>query len=125
MHRAQEGDRLGHKPTLMMKSKILRNPFHVIREGVNIYKCNKCEGSYGGRQRLLCPDLKCGGTLRFWKRIPKEKVEEITSRRSATQCPKCMRMFYPWVEACPYCDGTPTLKGKITRKNDPLRKLYD
>jgi hypothetical protein len=108
-----------------MKDKILRNKYNAIREGVNIYKCNKCEGTFGGKQTLTCPDPKCRGTLKFWKRIPQEKVEEITSRRVARQCPKCMRLFYVWVEACPYCDGTPTLKGKITKKNDPLRKLYD
>src|SRR3990167_3154110 len=119
MHRAQEGDRLGHKPTLMMKSKILRNPFHVIREGVNIYKCNKCEGSYGGRQKLLCPDLKCGGTLRFWKRIPKEKVEEITSRRSATQCPKCMRMFYPGLRLVRIVTVHQLLREKLLERMTP------
>jgi hypothetical protein len=108
-----------------MREKILRNKYNVIREGVNIYKCNKCEGTYGGRQSVMCPDPHCKGTLRFWKRISREKVEDITSRRSARQCPKCMRFFYVWVEACPYCDGTPTLKGKILKKNDPLRKYYD
>jgi hypothetical protein len=108
-----------------MESKVLRNRYHVIREGVNIYKCLKCEGTFGGKQSLICPDKNCRGTLKFWKRIPQSKVEEITSRRAARQCPKCMRYFYAWIETCPYCDGTPTIKGKITKRNDPLRKYFD
>lgn len=115
----------GTRPTLMLENKVLKNPYGAIREGVNIYKCTKCEGMHGGKYVTTCPDPKCRGPMKFHKRISKEKVEEITSRRSAMQCPKCMRMFYVWVEACPYCDGTPLLKGKITKKNDPMRKLYD
>lgn len=108
-----------------MKSKILRNKYNTIREGVNVYKCTRCEGTHAGKSKLRCNDPNCGGTYKFHKRIPQEKVEEIASRRAARQCPKCMKTFYVWVEQCPYCDGTPTLKGKITKKNDPLRKLYD
>lgn len=105
-------------------SKILRNRNNVIREGVNIYKCLKCEGTHAGRQILVCPDRKCGGPMRFLKRIPQSRVEEITSRRAARQCPACMRMFYVWVENCPYCSG-PTLKGHISNDKDPMRKFYD
>lgn len=104
--------------------KILKNKHNVIREGVNIYKCIKCEGTQAGKSTLVCKDKNCRGQMKFLKRIPQEKVEEITSRRSARQCPSCMKLFYIWVESCPYC-STPTLKGKITRKDDRLAKMYE
>lgn len=105
-------------------SKILRNKYNIIREGVDIYKCGKCEGTHSGKPILVCPDRNCRGPMRFHRRIPQSKVEEITSRRAARQCPICMRIFYIWVEKCPYCSTT-TLKGKISNNKDPRRKLYD
>lgn len=105
-------------------SKILRNKYNVIREGVDIYKCLKCEGTRAGKFIMVCPDPKCGGTMKFFKRIPQSKIEEITSRRAARQCPACMRTFYVWVEVCPYC-STNTLKGMIYKKKHIMAKLFD
>ena len=106
-------------------SKILRNKRNVIRERVNIYKCMKCEGTHAGKSVNTCSDRKCRGNMKFWRCIPQEKVEEITSRRAARQCPGCMKIFYVWVENCPYCSVT-TLKGKIANKNkNKLAKLYE
>ena len=105
-------------------SKILRNRHNVIRESLDVYKCLKCEGTFAGVKTLKCPDKNCGGELKFFKRIPKEKIEEITSRRAAKQCPKCMRMFYVWVDKCPYC-STPTLKGNITKKKSFFAKMFE
>jgi hypothetical protein len=104
--------------------KILRNKYNVIREGVNVYRCNKCEGTWAGKDIGICPDKNCRGELKFYKKIPKEKVEEITSRRVARQCPVCMKMFYPWVEVCPYCSQI-TIKGKIVKKDSLLAKIFE
>jgi hypothetical protein len=104
--------------------KILRNKNNVIRESLNVYKCLKCEGTFPGRQIMKCPDKNCGGTMRFWRRISKDRIEDITSRRSARQCPVCMRIFYVWVEKCPYC-STMTLKGNISKKKNLMAQLFE
>lgn len=105
--------------------KILKNKHNVIRESVNIYKCTKCEGTQAGKSNLVCNDKNCRGPMKFHRRIPKERVEEITSRRAARQCPKCMKVYYVWVEECPKCK-TETLKGKLTnRDKDILAKIYE
>jgi len=104
--------------------KILRNKQNIIRESLDVYKCLKCEGTFPGKKQLYCPDKNCGGELRFFKRIPKERIEEITSRRAAKQCPKCMKIFYVWVDICPYC-STPTLKGNIAKKKSLMAKLFE
>ena len=105
-------------------SKILRNKYNIIREGINIYKCLKCEGTRAGKEFTICPDPNCRGEMRFHRRISQRKVEEITSRRAARQCPSCMRTFYVWVEVCPYCSAK-TFKGYITKRKSLMAKLFD
>lgn len=105
--------------------RILRNKHNVERYGVRIYKCGKCEGTEAFPKSTICKDRSCKGELFYHRTIPKEKVEEITSRRAARQCPSCMKLFYIWVESCPFC-STPTLEGRLLNKDkDKLAKLYE
>jgi len=121
---AQYNNMSNNDEQIQTVSKILRNRKNVIREHIDIYKCLKCEGTRAGRYIMTCPDPKCRGEMRYFKRIPRSRVEEITSRRAARQCPKCMRTFYVWVEFCPYC-STNTLKGSVVRRESLMAKLFD
>lgn len=105
-------------------SRVLKNRHNVIRERVRIFKCDKCEAQVAEPGTLICKDKNCRGTYLYHRTIPQSKVEEITSRRAARQCPRCMKMFYPWVEQCPYCNN-PTIKGILADKKTRLAKMYE
>lgn len=114
------------KDDVQTVSRILNNRKNVIREGVDIYKCTTCEGTVPAPKSLYCKDKMCRGTLIFYKRIPQSRVEEITSRRAARQCPSCMKIYKMYVEKCPLCSGHPGLiKGKVVRDKDKLAKMYE